>query len=180
MGNILDFIIILILFSHLSIALAAFARIFLLSRKRNKDLARYAKAVISLEDLYNLTPGEFEEWCKEYLESIGFSDVELMPSGPDGGKELVCTRDGLKYYIECKRYDPDINAYYRVDAEVVKKLLGAMVHDGVSRGIIITTGIATRGALRFIGTLPQDYKINLVDGEDLIESSRQLEWNALA
>ena len=39
--------------------------------------------------VHKLTPHEFEIWCSEYLSKLGFTNILLLPIGPDGGKDII-------------------------------------------------------------------------------------------
>jgi len=115
-------------------------------------------------ELYNLSPREFELWCGEFLVNNGYSDVVVSPQGPDGGIDIKCSKYDRMIYVECKRYWLSNKALYFVDEDVVKKLIGAMTADEVTEGMIITTGIVTDGAMEFIKTLPEEFNITVFDG----------------
>lgn len=81
--------------------------------------------------LKTLTPRQFEYFCAEFFRLMGHKS-ELMPDGPDGGKDVVL--DG-KVYVECKRYNVSV-----IGSEICQKLLGAVEADGMEKGIIFTNG----------------------------------------
>ena len=80
---------------------------------------------------YRLTPHEFEIWCSEYLSNLGFTNIMVLPIGPDAGKDIICEKNSEKFYIECKRYSP--NRY--ISSFQVEKLLGSMISDNVKKWI---------------------------------------------
>ena len=49
--------------------------------------------------VHKLTPHEFEIWCSEYLSKLGFTNIILLPIGPDGGKDIICEKDSEKFYV---------------------------------------------------------------------------------
>lgn len=122
------------------------------------------KKIILRNELYNLSPREFELWCGDFLKSNNYENVVVSPVGPDGGVDIKCTKNEVPIYVECKRYVLHKKASFKVDAAIVKKLLGAMTADKVFHGIIITTGIITEDALVFINTLPKSISIKYYDG----------------
>lgn len=140
-----------------------------------KEQQRWSQGIIELDDLYHLTPREFEYWCGEIIEKLGYSNIEHSKSSVDSGKDIECRKNLLPVYVECKRFYYSQNAEYAVTSEVCKKLVGAMVHDGITKGMIITTGIITRDAVDYIRTLPQMYDITLLSGKDLIEQYSQVQ-----
>lgn len=141
-------------------------------QKLSKELIRYG--FISKKDLHHLDPFEFEKWCGEFLERMGYTDIQVTPEKIDGGKDIICKYNGEAVYVECKRYSADIKAPFQVSRDIVQKLIGAMIGDKVNRGIIITTGIVTDRSRDYVATLPSEYKVELIDGDQLIKMHREL------
>jgi HJR/Mrr/RecB family endonuclease len=139
------------------------------ARSKQEYIQDLKLGVLSKRDLHDYTPREFENWCAEFIEKQGFTDIKITEDGPDGGKDIICKKGNDTYYIECKRYSYGKNAESKADLEVVRKLIGAMEVDGVRNGLIITTGLATDEALEYINTLPKAYNVDLIDGDDLIK-----------
>lgn len=134
------------------------------------DIDRLRHGIILVNDLHdNLTPNEFEHWCGEFIEKEGFLDVYVTAKGPDGGKDIICRKGNDKYYIECKRYVYSDNAKFKVDDNIVRKLIGAMAGDNITNGIIITSGVFTDEAINYMKTLPSRYKFQFYDGQDLVK-----------
>ncbi|MCM0649047.1 restriction endonuclease [Clostridium swellfunianum] len=138
------------------------------TRRKKEYIQDLKLGVLSKEDLYNYTPREFEEWCAEFIAAKGFTNIEISQAGPDGGKDIVCKRGTETYYVECKRYSYDKNAEHKVELETVRKLVGVMEADCIKNGLIITTGCATSEAIEYANTLPSQYSIGIVEGDDLI------------
>lgn len=112
---------------------------------------------------YRLTPREFEIWCTEYLSNLGFINITLLPSGPDGGKDIICEKASEKFYVECKRYSSSnsITPFH------VEKLLGAMIADNIFNGIIITTGTICDDTKSLLDKIKKTYTINIISSEEL-------------
>ena len=123
--------------------------------------------VLSKKDLHNYTPYEFEHWCAEFLEKQGFTDIFVTASGEDGGKDIVCKKGTEPYHIECKRYSFLKNAEFKVDLGAARKLVGSMEANGIKNGLIITTGYAASEAIEYFNTLPKDYQVSIIDGDEL-------------
>lgn len=143
------------------------------------NIKRLKHGILNIDDIHDLTPNEFEHWCGDFLKKQGFKDVYVTPKSPDEGKDIVCEKNNKKYYVECKKYANSRNAKFKVTKNICKKLVGAMVGDGIANGIIITTGIFTKDSLEYINTLPAQYDFILYDGKDLIseyESFRSLSF----
>ena len=112
---------------------------------------------------YRLTPHEFEIWCSEYLSTLGFSNIILLPLGPDGGKNIICEKDSQKFYIECKRYslNDSISPFH------IEKLLGAMISDNINNGIIITTGSISDDVKSILSKVNEPYNIKIISSTEL-------------
>lgn len=175
MSDTLAFLLFLFLFPSVAMLVEKFTRVLFLFKKRQYDINRFKEGRVDLEDLKNLTPKEFEEWCAEFLQKSGYTHIQIAPSGPEGGKDIVCRKDGNTVYIECKRYYFETSTPFRIDADVVQKLMGEMAQDGVFRGVIITTGTVTKEARRQIQSLPLQYSIEIMDGEVLMKKCVEYE-----
>jgi HJR/Mrr/RecB family endonuclease len=136
-------------------------------RSRKEYIEDLKFGVLSKKDLHNYTPYEFEHWCAEFIEKQGFTDISVTVSHGDGGKDIVCKKGTETYYIECKRYSYLKNAEFKVDIGAIRKLIGSMEAIGIKNGLIITTGYATNEAAEYINTLPKDYQVSIIDGDEL-------------
>ena len=112
---------------------------------------------------YRLTPHEFEIWFSEYLSNLGFTNIMVLPIGPDAGKDIICEKNSEKFYIECKRYSP--NSY--ISSFQVEKLLGSMISDNVKNGLIITTGDLSKEAKDTLKKIKKPYNINVITSNEL-------------
>lgn len=112
---------------------------------------------------YRLTPHEFEIWCSEYLSNLGFTNIMVLPIGPDAGKDIICEKNSEKFYIECKRYSP--NSY--ISSFQVEKLLGSMISDNVKNGLIITTGDLSKEAKDTLKKIKKPYNITVITSNEL-------------
>lgn len=135
-----------------------------------KKIIIYYKSYKNLEgnnQLYNLvhrlTPHEFEIWCSEYLSQLGFTNIILLPLGPDGGKDIICEKDSQKFYVECKRYSLNNS----ISILQVEKLLGAMISDNINNGIIITTGTISDDVKSTLSKINKPYNIKIISSVEL-------------
>jgi restriction system protein len=138
------------------------------SRSKSEHIEDLKLGILNKRDLYNYTPIEFEHWCAEFLEKQGFVDIDVTPSADDGGKDIVCSKGKDTYYIECKRYSYLEDAEFKVNLETARKLIGTMEEDDIRNGLIITSGYADKEAIEYLNTLPKDYKVGIIDGDDLL------------
>lgn len=104
-----------------------------------------------------ITWREFEMLVGEWFRRNGFS-VRETKAGPDGGVDLVLTRDGETYLVQCKQWKA-----YKVGVNIVREHLGVMVSQGAAGGYIVTSGVFTEEARRFAASSA----IQLIDGERL-------------
>lgn len=112
---------------------------------------------------HRLTPHEFEIWCSEYLSNLGFTNIMVLPIGPDAGKDIICEKNSEKFYIECKRYSH--NSY--ISSFQVEKLLGSMISDNIKNGLIITTGDLSKEAKDTLKKIKKPYNINVITSNEL-------------
>lgn len=137
--------------------------------KTKANLERWMKGNINLDDINSLTPHEFEYWCGEFISNLGYSNIKQTPKGPDGGKDITCKFHGKTAYVECKRYWFSSSSIHKVDEQICRKLTGAMVHDQISYGLIITSGIISDECQDYTRALPNGHKIKLIDGSKIVE-----------
>jgi HJR/Mrr/RecB family endonuclease len=137
--------------------------------KTGDNLERWKMGIINLDDIHSLTPREFEYWCGEFISTLGYSNIKQTAIGPDGGKDITCKFNKVATYVECKRYRYDTSADYKVDEQICKKLVGSMVHDRVTHGLIITSGLILGTCTEYVKSLPKEFEINLIDGNKLVE-----------
>ena len=135
-----------------------------------KKIIIYYKSHKKFEEnnqLYNLvhrlTPYEFEIWCSEYLSKLGFTNIILLPLGPDGGKDIICEKDSQKFYVECKRYSLNNS----ISTLQVEKLLGTMISDNINNGIIITTGTISDDVKSILNKINKPYNIKIISSVEL-------------
>ena len=112
---------------------------------------------------HRLTPHEFEIWCSEYLSNLGFTNIMVLPIGPDAGKDIICEKNSEKFYIECKRYSP--NSY--ISSLQVEKVVGSMISDNIKNGLIITTGDLSKEAKDTLKKIKKPYNINVITSNEL-------------
>jgi len=113
--------------------------------------------------VHRLTPHEFEIWCSEYLSQLGFTNIFLLPLGPDGGKDIICEKDSQKFYVECKRYSLNNS----ISTLQVEKLLGAMISNNINNGIIITTGTISDDVNSILSKINKPYNIKIISSVEL-------------
>lgn len=136
--------------------LALFSIKILFRRYQRRQLLESQR---SIETLRALSWREFERLVGEAYRRQGYTVVERGGSGGDGGVDLELHRGPEKIAVQCKRWKT-----WTVGAPVVRELLGAMVAEGATAGIVVTSGRFTRDAIGFARGKP----ITLVDGPQLL------------
>jgi restriction system protein len=97
----------------------------------------------------------------------GYSVVENNGAGADGGIDLVLTKAGNLFLVQCKHWKTQ-----KVDVRVVREMYGLMTAERASGLIVITSGLFTQEAKTFA----EDKPIDLVAGyqvADLISSAQR-------
>ena len=123
------------------------------ARQRIEQLAANA-----LERLQESSPREFEQFCARLFELQGHS-VVAADAALAQSHTLELHDGNAVTYVACKR----ALGHETVSLEEVENLAGAMRHDGVQRGIFVTTGTFDPESRR----LAEAAGIDLIDGEAL-------------
>lgn len=96
------------------------------------------------EDVYNLTPRQFEEMVAELMTKRGYN-VDLTKHTRDGGKDLIIANHSdigdFMYYVECKRYA----AHNPIGVNLIRELAGTISADRVTAGLMITSSYFSPG-----------------------------------
>lgn len=120
-------------------------------------VAPTAPGAWSVEALRLLEWKRVELLCARYYETAGFTTATVA-AGPDGGIDVKLFKNDPTQalaIVQCKAWSTR-----PVGVKEIRELLGVMVHEGVRRGIFVTTGSYTPDALRFGAANP----IQLLDG----------------
>lgn len=128
----------------------------LMQRRRGKDLLTQTRA--QSQRLSSLSWQQFEQLVGAIFREQGYQVEERGLGGPDGGVDLVLTKGGEKYLVQCKHWRS-----LKVGVPVTRELYGAMAAEGAVGGFVTTTGQFTADAKRFV----EGRNIQLIDGEQL-------------
>jgi len=116
--------------------------------------------------LRELKPWEFERYIAELFTKLGYKTT-VTGGAYDKGIDVVAERDGLKHYIQCKKYITST-----VGPNELRDFYGAIAdHLAQAKGYFITTNKFTLEAERFA----EDKPIELIDGNQLIKYIRLAE-----
>lgn len=116
--------------------------IFLTYFKKHKNAWFNIRNIRYIEDLLRLTPRAFEFFCADYLKAHGYKKIKVTPAASDGGKDIVCFKNGIRYDVECKKWNGCVGR------PIIQKLYGCAISDH-AKGIVITTGYYSRQAREF-------------------------------
>lgn len=127
-------------------------------------LPKYTK-----EYIYSLSWRQFEEWVAEVFKQQGY-EAYATPPRFDGGKDVVATKDGVKYFIECKHFQTEL-----IGREPLQKLIGAAVGENVHHVIFITTSSYHENAIEYARAVNNARKmtIELWDTDKILEMANK-------
>jgi restriction system protein len=111
----------------------------------------------SLNEIRSLNWSDFEHLIAEAFRREGFVS-NLTDSGPDGGVDLVLTRERERWFVQCKQWRTR-----RVGVKTVRELAGVISAAGVAGGIVVCSGGYTASARAFA----RQAGIRLIDGAAL-------------
>lgn len=96
------------------------------------------------EELYKIDHMEgesFEAWCAELLKKSGFEDVQRTGKSGDQGVDILATKDGITYAIQCKCYSRDLGNKPIQEVSTGKQMYHCHI------GAVMTNRGFTKGAL---------------------------------
>lgn len=112
----------------------------------------------------SMTWREFERLVGQAFRGRGY-DVTRSEQGPDGGVDLVATKDTERVLVQCKHWRAQ-----RVGVKVVRELHGVVAAQRASRGYVVTSGVFTQEAWAFAHAC----SIELIDGNGLDSLIREV------
>ncbi|HJV47834.1 MAG TPA: restriction endonuclease [Geothrix sp.] len=119
------------------------------------------------ESRFDIHPRKFEEVVASVFRSLGY-DIHLSAYTHDGGIDIVLGGPGADHIgIQVKRYR------HRIQVEQIRAFAGAMVLEGIPRGIFVTTsGFSKNTKAAAARYSAQTTRIDLVDGEAFLNALR--------
>lgn len=118
-------------------AMAGSAALYLRHRKRR---ARQ-------EDFDLMEGHDFEYYCAELLKKNGFQEVEVTKGSGDYGVDILASRDGVTYAIQCKCYTAPVGVKAVQEAYAGRDYYDRMV------GAVLTNQYFTQPAVEAAGKL---------------------------
>lgn len=147
-----------------SIATLIFIWLILLWRSYRKQ-AVTAVPVLTVAELYALSPGEFEAYVGQLFRQKGYR-VKLRGGSGDLGVDVeLRKRDGKKAVVQCKRYRTTVGS------ETVRELYGTLIHERAAHAFLVTTADISDAAREWAQYKP----ITLIDGETLVQIATSLQ-----
>lgn len=144
-----------------------FILLFILLWWANRKSKTHRQWLSDIEVLKNLSSNDFEKYIADLYSKMGYK-TSTIGSSYDGGIDVVAERNGLKHYIQCKKYSGTVGV------EKIREFYGVLAHNfAKGKGIFITTGVFSTEAEYFANDKP----IELIDGQGLVKLIRQLNPN---
>ncbi len=138
---------------------------FALWQRQRRKGQRQPLSAMNLDQLYALTPAEFEQYTAQLFRKKGYR-VHLRGSKGDLGVDLELTKPGGKRAIvQCKRYQNHI------DPKIVRELFGTLVHERAAHAFLVTTAEISEAAREWAQYKP----MTLIDGQTLVQIAAALE-----
>lgn len=122
-----------------------------------------------LDRIAELSPAFFEGLVVDLIVSMGYGGsrervMQRLGKSGDEGIDGVVNEDPLGLdvvYIQAKRYAKE----NIIGRERIQQFAGALVGQGASKGVFVTTSSFSRGAIEYAQRVPQ--RIILIDGDEL-------------
>lgn len=126
-------------------------------------LSGFQWRALSVQQMYALTPSEFEAYVAERVFARQGYRVLNTRDTKDGGIDILLTdRQGRRSVVQCKRYS------HTVGEPVVRDLYGTMIDAGATRAFLVTTSAISADARRWALGKP----IELIDGQRLVQLAK--------
>lgn len=136
---------------------------FMLRRKRRALFDQTSQAT-GADALQGMSWQEFEMLVGEGFKRRGYGVRETGGGGADGGVDVVLTKGGEKFFVQCKQWKA-----FKVGVSTVRELYGVMAALGATGGFVVTSGQFTKEA----GAFAQGRNIELLDGDALMQLLRE-------
>ena len=110
---------------------------------RRISLARAEARRYALDqDFDQLNGRDFEYWCANLLERVGFEDVTVTQASNDQGVDIIAVKNGERYAVQCKRYASPLG-----NKPVQEVAAGRNIYN-CDRAAVMTNNFFTDGARR--------------------------------
>jgi restriction system protein len=129
----------------------------LIRQTGRSNLYDYASQGEDRSVLETMTWRQFEVLVSEAFRRQGYS-VQETEDGPDGGVDLVISKEGETYLVQCKQWKTS-----KIGVPKIRELYGVVASQGVAGGIFVASGDYTQEATTFA----KANRIRLIDGNEL-------------
>ena len=109
-------------------------------RAKIKSTVKVLSVVDEMERVDNMDGHRFEKWCGNLLSLSGFEKVEITVGTGDKGVDILAEKDGIKYAIQCKRFNKPLTNKPVQEIGVGKDYYRRHV------GVVMTNSTFTKGA----------------------------------
>lgn len=99
------------------------------------------RSSVSMADIDAMNGLEFESFVGELLKSLGYSGVQVTKSSGDQGVDVIASKDGTKYAIQCKNYSSPLN-----NKPIQEVTTGKAVY-GCDVGVVLTNSTFNQHAV---------------------------------
>ncbi len=92
----------------LGIVILLFLILLIIFRRRS---TRKKKSSLRRVNFDRLNGYQFESFCQDLLKQNGFSNVRVTQKSGDFGIDVIATKGGKKYGVQCKRYSSNVGVH---------------------------------------------------------------------
>ena len=112
--------------------------------KKSRENSRRNSPNIHINDLYELTPIQFEHFIALLLDKLGYTNVKVTKGSGDLGVDILCKdSSGKRTAVQCKRYAENNT----VGFDAIKEVNTAKQLENCSRAIVVATSKFTKQAI---------------------------------
>ena len=130
----------------------------------SKDIFRTDQKV-TLAEIDTMNGIEFEEFCKKLLEANGFVKVSVTKASGDYGADVIAHNSlGIRYVIQCKRYQG------KVGEDAVREVYASKNVYTADVAVVLTNSTFTEAAIK----LASGTKVRLWDRKQMIKMMQNL------
>ncbi len=126
--------------------------------------------MVDVNQLYELSPAEFEEYVARLFRRKGFRVRERGRSGDRGVDLELIKPGGKRAIVQCKRYRSQIGP------DIARELYGTLVHERAAHAFLVTTASISKATREWVKGKP----MTLIDGDTLVEVAASLNRGTLA
>lgn len=87
-----------------------------------------------------LTGAEYESFVASYLADNGFRDIEMTKASGDYGVDILASKGGIRYAVQCKYYSS------HVGISAVQQAAAGLAFYGCQRAMVVTNNSFTAAA----------------------------------